>query len=271
MPPAPLAYGILQSASAYMGSRKPFFTPKSSEAVQAVFDSYQLIQLQMAILLTNYRLTLPGATADAIRTDVVAKITSNIEQQRSLLKPPVPADSFVDLRTTAEHPDMLLWGPSRWVSGASLEPSCTDRQGQPTKWCDSPIAPADPSAGFATDEQLKALVDGWEGETPLSWLEEHTDVPISRAPAGTPAAETGFLWVGPQAVLLHCVDPFCNNHTDGNWYEWLKRYDLKDTTKPSPTAWSRQLHDLDAQNYAATAFNAPTPVAAGTYFWPVGG
>lgn len=269
--PGPYAYGLLQSASAYMGSRKPFFTPDSSAAVQAVFDSYQLVQLQMAILLSNYRMTLPATSPAAINADVVEKISANIEQQRTLMKPPVPAGHFVDLRTDGDHPEMLLWSPSKWVPGASLEPSCTSQDGRRTKFCDPRPTPS-PAVGFATEDQLKALVNGWSGETPLSWLEQRTGVTISRAPSSAPDDERGFFWIGPDAVQLNCTDSrACDIGSGFSWAEYIHRYDLKDTSKPYPDGWSRRLRDLDADKYDANAFDAPTAVAAGTYFWPVGG
>lgn len=268
--PSPYAYGLLQSASAYMGSRKPFFTPQSSAAVQAVFDSYQLVQLQMAILLSNYRMTLPDSSPAAVNADVVEKIRANVEEQRALMKPPVPAGHFLDLRTDGDHPDMLLWGPTRWMRGAALEPSCTVR-GKRTKFCDPRPVPS-PATGFATEEQLKFLVDGWSGETPLSWLEQRTGLPISRAPGDVPDDEKGFIWIGPDAVELYCSNKAaCDVPINGNWLEYLHRIDFKDTSKPYPDGWSRRLRDLDGQMYNATAFDAPRAVPAGTYFWPVGG
>lgn len=269
--PGPYAYGLLQSASAYMGSRKPFFTPDSSAAVQAVFDQYQLVQLQMAILLSNYRMTLPETSPEAIDNDVVEKISANIEQQRTLLKPAVPAGHFIDLRTSGNSPEMLLWGPSSWVPGATLEPSCKTADGRQTKFCDPRPAPS-PAEGFATEDQLKFLVDGWSGETPLSWLEQRTGVTISRAPGSVPDDERGFIWIGPDAVQLNCTDSrACDIGSGFSWAEYLHRIDFKDATKPYPDGWSRRLRDLDGDKYDANAFPAPRPVAAGSYFWPVGG
>jgi hypothetical protein len=275
VPPAPGAYGILQSASAYMGSRKPFFTPKSSAVVQGVFDYYQLAQLQLGILLTNYYSTQPTAYSPAtIQETVIDKLTSNIAEQRQLVKPPVPDGHFLDLRTDDTKPTMLLWGPSRWVNGRALERTCEyeyQLKFFPTKFCDPLPDTPDPAAGFATEDQLKALLDGWTGDTPLAWLQDKTGFPITSAPASTPPDETGFFWVGPEhAAWIHCVYE-CGTQLSGNWYEWLHRYDFKDTSKPSPDAWWRLLDDLDSEKYNANAIDAPTPVEDGKYFWPVGG
>jgi hypothetical protein len=55
------------------------------------------------------------------------------------------------------------------------------------------------------------------------------------------------------------------------FYEYIHRYDMQDTSKPSPDAWSTSLGDYDPQNYNANAVLAPKPVTQGQYFWPAGG
>jgi hypothetical protein len=42
-------------------------------------------------------------------------------------------------------------------------------------------------------------------------------------------------------------------------YEYLHRYDMKDTSKPSPDAWTTSLWDYDPQNYNANAVWHPPP------------
>jgi hypothetical protein len=129
-PAAPKAYGILQAASAYLGSRKPFYTQAASNAMQAVFNYYQLMQLRLSILLTNYYSTRPDTfNPENIKAKAVDRITTNIAGLRDkMMKPPLPPDTFIDLRTDTNHP-MLLWGPVMWVNGGPLEHYCVDQHG----------------------------------------------------------------------------------------------------------------------------------------------
>ena len=190
-PTTPATYGILQAASAYLGSRKPFFTQASSRTMQAVFDYYQVMQLRLSILLTNYYSTRPDTfSPTTIKVTVIDRITTNIADQRTLLKPPLPPGTFIDLRTD-KNPTLLLWGPVSWVNGGALEHYCVDQQGVRHRFfynvdqltCD----PGPPSLKneLATEDQFKALLDGWEGKTPLEWLRKETGLEMTAAPAGT--------------------------------------------------------------------------------------
>jgi hypothetical protein len=286
-PPTPLAYGILQAASAYLGSRKPFFTPAASTAMQAVFNYYQLIQLRLSILLTNYYSTRPNTfSPQTIQATVLDSITNNIADQRALLKPPLPPGTFIDLRTD-KNKTMLMWGPVSWVNGGTLEHQCVDQSGTRHRFyvdvshltCDGGNVSAQLKGDLATEAQFKALLDGWQGGTPLAWLQKETGLRMTAAPAGTSDKQIGFYWVGRSATEANrsgpVEGPFCkaiciNDNTIG-YYEYLHRYDMQDTSTPSPDAWTTSLWDLDPWNYNANAVRAPTPVSEGEYFWPVGG
>ena len=141
---------------------------------------------------------------------------------------------------------------------------------------------------LATEDQFKSLLDGWkadknstpEVETPLAWLEQRPGRRSSRGSVfDTKDSETGFYWVnnpGTEANRAGPVEePYCRgicvDDTDLFMYEYLHRYDFKDTSTPAPDAWTRSLGDLDPSNYNANAELAPKPVAEGEYFWPVGG
>ena len=184
-PPEPLTYGIPQAASAYLGSRKPFFTQASAKAMGPVFDYYQLIQLRLSILLTNYYSTRPDTfSPTTIQDTVINKIASNIAGQRTLLKPMLPPGTFIDLRTD-KNATMLMWGPVSWVNGLALEHYCVDQRGVRHRFyvnvgqltCDPPgHNSAAEGLKLATESQFKALLDGWTaakpGDTPLMWLQK---------------------------------------------------------------------------------------------------
>ncbi len=288
-PSAPAAYGILQAASAYLGSRKPFFTQASSKTMQAVFDYYQLMQLRLSVLLTNYYSTRPDTfSPKTIKDTVIDKITKNIADQQTLLKPPLPPGTFIDLRTD-RNGTLLLWGPVSWVNGGALEHYCVDQRGVRHRFfvnvshltCDPPghdSARLGPE--LATEAQFKSLLDGWEGKTPLEWLQKETGLTMTAAPADADQGKIGFYWVGgpgsPANRAGPVEGPFCkivvciDDDTFG-YYEYLHRYDMQDTSTPSPDAWTTSLWDYDPWNYNANAVVAPKPVTKGEYFWPVGG
>jgi hypothetical protein len=295
-PSDPLSYGILQAASAYLGSRKPFYTQHAAEAMNAVFDYYQLMQLRLATLLTNYYSTTEHShTPEWIKDRVIDKISSNIADERTLLKTPLPPGSFIDLRTD-KNPTPMLWGPPMWVNGGSLEHYCVDGLGVHHRFfirasqldCDPPSHDsARLGIKLATEDQFKSLLDGWKAddtstpkiETPLVWLERETGQKMTAAPPGTKGSQVGFYWVNNPGTPANRAGPvegpycrgLCVDDTDLFMYEYLHRYDFKDTSHPSPDAWTVSLGDLDPQNYNANAELAPKPVAEGEYFWPVGG
>lgn len=295
-PAEPLSYGILQSASSYLGSLKPFYTQGSARAMQAVFDYYQLMQLRLATLLSNYYSTpLHQHTAEWIKDRVIDKISNDIADERTVLKPPLPPGSFIDLRTDHSATPML-WQSPEWVNGGTLEHYCVDQRGVRHRFflnvsqltCDPPSRDsARVGTALATEDQFKALLDGWQEdtnsspkiETPLAWLQKKTGLAMTAAPDGTAKDHVGFYWVGRAGTPANRAGPVegpycravCFDDNTLGMYEYLYRYDFRDTSRPSPDEWVTSLFDLDPWNYNANAVLAPKPVAAGEYFWPVGG
>ena len=286
-PSAPASYGILQAASAYLGSQK-FYTQASAKTMQAVFDYYQLMQLRLSVLLTNYYSTRPDTfSPTTIRDTVINKITENIAGQQALMKPTLPAGTFIDLRPDTDS-SMLLWGPVSWVDGGSLEHYCVDQRGVRHRYyvnvqnltCDPPgHDSANAADQFATEAQLKALLDGWTGKTPLAWLQGATGLKMTAAPDDADKAKVGFYWVGrsgsPANRAGPVEGPFCKiivclDDNSLGYYEYLHRYDMQDTSTPSPDAWVTSLWDYDPWNYSANGV-VVNPVKKGEYFWPVGG
>jgi hypothetical protein len=238
-PSVPGASGILKAASEYLGSRLPFFTQTSSKTVQAVFDYYQLLQLRLSVLLTNYFATR-AYSPKTIRDTVIDKIKQNIAGQQQLMKPPLPPGTFIDLRTDRNGGELLLWGPVSWVNGATLEHYCVDGQGVHHRFyvldshltCDPPgHDSARLGYQLATEAQFKALLDGWTGKTPLAWLQDATGQLITAAPKGTAESHLGFFWVGRKGATPKedgpVAGPYCrsvcfNDNTLG-MYEYLYR------------------------------------------------
>ena len=102
---------------------------------------------------------------------------------------------------------------------------------------------------------------------------------MTAAPDGTDQKRIGFYWVGRPGTPANRAGPvegpfcktFCFDDNTLGMYEYIHRYDMQDTSKPSPDAWTTSLGDYDPQNYNANAVLAPQPVKQGKYFWPVGG
>jgi hypothetical protein len=287
-PSAPGASGILQAASEYLGSRLPFFTQGSSKTMQAVFDYYQLMQLRLSVLLTNYYSTLPKAfSPKTIKDTVIDKITNNLAGQQTLMKPPLPPGTFIDLRTDRNGGELLLWGPVTWVNGLTLEHYCVDGQGVRHRfYVNSALLNCDPPGhdsarlGYklATEAQFKALLNGWKGKTPLAWLQNETGLGVTAAPKGSAESHAGFFWVGRKGPVPNqdgpVAGPYCrsvcfDDNTLG-MYEYLYRYDMQDKSTPSPDEWATSLFDLDPWNYNSNAILVQT-VKPGTYFYPPGG
>jgi hypothetical protein len=287
-PGTPKAYGILQAASAFFCSRKPFFTQTSSKSVQAVWDYYQLLQLRLSILVTNYEASDPEHySPQTIQDLVIDRIAGNIAAQRTLVKPPLPPGTFIDLRTD-KNPTMMIWGSPTWVNGSTLQHYCVDGLGVRHRFyvlagnltCDPPgHDSAKLGAELATEDQFKSLLDGWKGDTPLAWVQKETGLKMTAAPETTKTGHVGFYWVGRTGTPANRAGPvegpFCktvclNDNTLG-MYEYIHRYDMKDTSTPSPDAWTTSLGQYDPGNYNANAELAPKPVEEGQYFWPVGG
>ena len=274
-PSTPLAYGILQAASAYLGSRKPFFTQASSNGMQAVFAYYQLMQLRLSVLLTNYYSTRPDTfSPTTIKDTVIDRITDDIAGQQTLVKPPLPPGTFIDLRTD-KNPTLLMWGPVTWVNGKALEHYCVDQNGTRHRFfvrvsqltCDPPgHDSARVGTELATESQFKALLDGWDGTTPLAWLQKETGLTMTAAPDGTNQNHVGFYWVGRPGTPANRAGPvegpfcktFCFDDNTLGMYEYIHRYDMQDTSKPSPDAWTTSLGDYDPQNYNANAVRHPS-------------
>jgi hypothetical protein len=102
---------------------------------------------------------------------------------------------------------------------------------------------------------------------------------MTAAPEGTSEKQIGFYWVERSATEANrsgpVEGPFCkficgDDNTIG-YYEYLHRYDMQDTSKTSPDAWTTSLWDFDPWNYNANAVVAPKEVKECEYFWPVGG
>ena len=204
--PAPDANDILKAASQVYGTRR-WFTAKSSASTEAVYEYFALYQLRLAIVLTNYWKTEHETFSTETVLRLIDSIHTNVNTQKTdRLKPPVPADKFIDTRT------MTMWDRKpAWVSGEQYTPievcRCTKYAGQYCELRDPNWE--DRAKGLGTEEDFRRLIDGWDLNSrcgtpkdpkpcsnPLEWLRKEVELATS-SPGNVPRDWSGFMWLGP--------------------------------------------------------------------------
>ena len=255
------------------GTRR-WFTAKSSASTEAVYEYFALYQLRLAIVLTNYWKTEHETFSTATVQRLIDGIHTNVDTQKTdRLKPPVPADKFIDTRT------MTIWDKKpAWVSGEQYTPievcHCTKYAGQYCELRDPNWE--DRAKGLGTEDDFRRLIDGWDLNSrcgtpkdpkpcsnPLEWLRKEVELATS-SPGDVPRDWSGFMWLGPHPV------PRARFGFIGCGYNWIARINLNDSEKPGPHVFRDTLYDRDPQNYFAHAMTRQG-VAPGTYWWPLGG
>jgi len=263
---------LLVAASQVLGTRR-FFTAESSAKIRSVHEYYALYQFELGVVLTNYWRTLPNAYSPATIQHNIDEIQANVDTQgKERLKPPVPADKFIDTRT------MTMWDTKPpWVSGAQYRPGETCRCNRVGHTCDlwDPNW-AERAKDLGTEEDFKRLIDGWDinnrcGTTqkpapcsdPLEWLRKEGGL-VTSAPGNVPRDHVGHMWLGPDPV------PRLRFGFVGCGYHWITRINLSEPEKPGPHVFHNTLYQKDPQNYFAHAMTRRA-VAPGSYWWPFGG
>jgi hypothetical protein len=263
---------LLKAASQVVATRR-FFGAESSAKVQSVYDFYALYEFQLGVILTNYWRTLPDTYSTATIQHYIDEIQTNVDTQaRERLKPPVPADKFIDTRT------MTMWDrkPS-WVSGAGYRPDEVCRCIRAGNICDLRDPNwADRARDLGTEEDFKGLIDGWNlnnrcgTETtaapcsnPLEYLRKEVGL-VTSLPDNVPRDQVGHMWLGPTPV------PRIQFGLRGCGYYEITRINLSADETPGPKVFHNTLYDKDPQNWFAYAMTR-RPVAPGSYWWPLGG
>ena len=188
-----------------------FVTAEGSAKIRAVHDYYAGYQFQLAVVLTNYWRTKPAAFSPATIQHYIDEIDANVDKQETeRLKPPVPADKFIDTRT------MTMWDRKPpWVSGDRYKPKegkcyCSSHLGY---YCDISRDPNWQEAkDLGTEEDFKRLIDGWDLGNDCGPSNQPVPCPIrssifaSRSDSSPPpraaprAIESVTLWLGPTPV-----------------------------------------------------------------------
>ena len=112
----PVGEGILITASKKAAAQDRWFTAKDSQNVVDVYKYFAIYQLRLANLLVEYWNTRScnntPVPADCLSTTTIQQrvdqFQKDIDAQAKLLKPPLPAGTFID-RTTME-----MWPTTSW-------------------------------------------------------------------------------------------------------------------------------------------------------------
>jgi hypothetical protein len=183
--PAPGADSILVAASkAVRAATATFFDPDTSAEVESVQSYYSAYEAELLDLLVEYDHTLGSAGADEAQLQVqqmAAAGTGYAAQQQAVMKPSVPANQVIDLRTS------LVWQQQALGIGPAYAydaPSFNGDAGIPAPW------------SLPTSGQLDGLLSGWS-TSPEAWLAANAGMSFTAATAtiaGNYGGDTCSLW-----------------------------------------------------------------------------
>ena len=241
--------GIIRAASKKAALRDRWFTASDSQAVFDVYKYFAIYQLRMANLLTEYWNTR-SCTNTPVPPDCLSPTTiqqrldqfqNDIDAQTALLKPPLPAGTFIDRNT------MRMWPTASWpLNGQDAlnwtsywQPRhCTTRKRTCTGSYESPYPlPRRTNLPLLalgrwtdwqtpTEDDFKSLIDGWEGDSPLAWLHKNTGFTTTTMnPQNDKDRLSGHMW-------------FRDSFRPG-FYLYVYRINLSEPDRPGPHVWYR--------------------------------
>jgi hypothetical protein len=247
--------GILIAASKKAGVKR-WFTPRNSESVRDVYKYYAIYQLRLANLLVEYWNTRSCASIpkpqDCLHADTIRPRLDNfqtaIDEQKALLKPPLPDGTFVDTKTMRMWPlaswplnglDALNW-TSVWLpksckqSGVNRQ-TCTGSRLSPyplPRRANLPLPALGPWSDwqFPSEDDYKGLIDGWKGDSPLAWLNENAGFRTTTKSAENDQKKlSGHMWLS---------DSFRPGGLGLNVY----RANLSEPDEPGPQVWNERAY-----------------------------
>lgn len=290
--------GILRAASE-KASQGRFFTPEDSQSIQAVYQYFAVNQMRLASLLVEYWNTLSCSKTPQpqdclsptsyIRPNFDRFEPKMIDKQRKLLKPPVPAGTFIDTRT------MRMWPLRSWsVNGAEAlktvavwqgmrctgtrNPTCTGSAFSPYPL---PLvgSTSRPTLGpwsdwhFPTEDDYKGLIQDWTGTSALEWLNQKTAPPPNcSGPCPDPPRPLGFRTsrMGPEWK----ADTHDKSREDGHlWMStsfrmfssgmYVYRANISEADEPGPHVWYKHAGNPREREDRDRSFH-PTDSTSGT-------
>jgi hypothetical protein len=190
--------GILVAGSQLVATKaRPFFGPSDSAKIRAIYDYYRQVQSTAGILWAGYQAVRPDEyDAPDIATDA-KRISGIIERQGTpeYLKPAVPADFFVDMRTRTMWTRTL----DQRVNGLQYEQTYR--------------TPRDPRfSGFQPPAiaDLEQLVQGRGDQSAAEWL---------RKTAKTTGVLNGRVWVDISIRDFTSGLTNANKHIRFRWFD----------------------------------------------------
>jgi hypothetical protein len=303
--PIPGVSNILVAASKKAATQDRWFRQAESQSVRDVYKYYAIYQLRLANLLVEYWNTR-SCTNTPVPQDCLSpttiqldldKFETNIEQQKTQLKPPLPAGTFIDRRTMRMWPqaswplnglDALNW-TAAWLPEtctiAAFRTSCSGSRHSPyplPKRTNLPLPALGPWSDwkFPSEDDYKGLIDGWEGESPLAWLNKHTGFRTTTMSRENDRKRlSGHMWLG-------------DSFRPGYYGLYVYRANLSEPDKPGPHVWYQraympvgreptcskgpvvttctetQVDFSDIRNNYTAQMLLWRPVQPGDYWWP---
>ena len=248
--------GILKAASKKAALRDRWFTPQDSQDVRDVYNYFAIYQLRLANLMVEYWNTR-SCTSTPVPQDCLSpttiqadldKFPAAIQQQKDLLKPPLPAGTFIDRSTMRMWPlaswplngqEALNWTAywqPRTCTAVGLSQSCSGSAVYPytlpyrTTGLTLPVFGPWTDWKVPTASDYKGLIDGWEGESPLAWLNEHVGFrTTTMSKENDQKRLSGHMWLS---------DSFRPGSPSLGVYRlYVYRANLSEPDKPGPHVW----------------------------------
>ena len=251
----PVGEGILITASKKAAAQDRWFTAKDSQNVVDVYKYFAIYQLRLANLLVEYWNTRScnntPVPADCLSTTTIQQrvdqFQKDIDAQAKLLKPPLPAGTFID-RTT-----MKMWPTTSWrLNGqqalyetSEWRPRACTTSTKGTRTCTGSSEDFGlprrtnlslPALGPWTDWQtpteddFKSLIDGWQGDSPLAWLNKNVGFRTSiMTPQNDAARLSGEMW-------------YSDSFRPGTYGLYVYRINLSEQDRPGPHVWYRRAY-----------------------------
>ena len=203
-PSAPGAEGVLVTASKAVVSKGRFFTSKSSAAVRAVYDYFAGQQAQLAILLTEYWHAEPTDYSGTYVKGELANLQTTVEvTQAKDLKPSVPAGTVIDTHT------LKMWTQDYSVNPPIYGTFWPAHVSDPA-WIGPRSISGTPFSDWMlpTTEDYDALVKGWQGKSPVDWLEQEAGMSGAQLHDSGASGPSGDQQVDPNCHsnrYVHCT------------------------------------------------------------------
>jgi hypothetical protein len=251
----PAGQSILVTASKKAAAQDRWFTAKDSQDVMDVYKYFAIYQLRLANLLVEYWNTRScnntPVPADCLSTTTIQqrldKFQTDIDAQAKLLKPPLPPGTFID-RTT-----MKMWPTTSWrLNGqqalyetSEWRPRACTTSTKGNRTCTGSAVDFGlprrtnlslPALGTWTDWQtptendFKSLIDGWQGDSPLAWLNKNVGFRTSiMTPQNDAARLSGEMW-------------YRDSFRPGTYGLYVYRINLSEQDRPDPHVWYRHAY-----------------------------